>query len=285
MNIKRRTPWQAKIAAKLVFSRLPLNYGTWARLGLFRHGDMDRIGYAYGVFKKHYERIKPTEGFSTLELGPGDSLASAFISRAFGGSTSYLIDVGAYASKDLEFYCQLAEFLKEKGMVVPDVEIVSSVEELLTFCDGHYLNNGLSSLRSLPSQSIDFIYSHSCLEHISATEFLETMQELRRVIRDLGGCSHRVDLQDHLGGALNSLRFSDQTWESDFMSSSGFYTNRIRFYEMKSLFEMAGFAVQYVEIDRWNNLPTPKSKLSKRFRKMDDEELNINGFAAILRPV
>jgi len=45
-------------------------------------------------------------------------------------------------------------------------------------------------------------------------------------------CSHRVDLRDHFGSALNNLRFSDKKWELDWIANSGFYTNRIRLQEM-----------------------------------------------------
>jgi len=33
----------------------------------------------------------------SLELGPGDSLSSALIAAAYGGSASYLVDAGPYA--------------------------------------------------------------------------------------------------------------------------------------------------------------------------------------------
>ena len=35
-------PWWAKIGAKVVLSRVPVPYGVWRRLGIFRHGDMGR---------------------------------------------------------------------------------------------------------------------------------------------------------------------------------------------------------------------------------------------------
>ena len=41
-----------------------------------------------------------------------------------------------------------------------------------------------------------------------------------------GICVHRVDLNDHLGGRLNNLRFTDAIWESVLFRESGFYANR-----------------------------------------------------------
>jgi SAM-dependent methyltransferase len=185
----------------------------------------------------------------------------------------------------MEFYRNLAQFLINEGLAVPDVESMNSVAEILDGCNSHYLTNGLSSLREIPSDSIDFSYSHSVLEHIRAAEFLPTMQELRRVLRTSGASSHCVDLQDHLGGALNNLRFRDQSWESDFMSGSGFYTNRLRFSEMMRLFQAAGFDPQVVTVNRWSELPTPKAKLAAKFRAMSQDDLLIYGFTVTLKPV
>lgn len=96
--------------------------------------------------------------------------------------------------------------------------------------------------------SIDFIWSQAVLEHIRKSEFLDTMLELHRILRPNGVCSHVVDLKDHLGGALNNLRFSEKLWESNFMASSGFYTNRIRYSEMLDIFHQAGFSVEVVNV-------------------------------------
>jgi predicted SAM-dependent methyltransferase len=139
-------------------------------------------------------------------------------------------------------------------------------------------------LRSLKSQSVDFIWSQAVLEHIRKAEFLDTMLELRRIIRADGVCSHVVDLKDHLGGGLNNLRFPENLWESNFMSSSGFYTNRIRYSEMVDIFTQAGFSVEIVKVSRWQGVPTPRSKIAENFRNLSDEELCISGFSVLLRP-
>ena len=85
MGLRERLPWRLRIAAKMVLSRLPIDYGAWRRLSIFHHGDMDRPEYASNVFHRHYDRVllpERPEGVVGLELGPGDSLASAFIGRS-----------------------------------------------------------------------------------------------------------------------------------------------------------------------------------------------------------
>ena len=167
---------------------------------------------------------------------------------------------------------------------MPDFPAVSSLEELLALCNASYEVDGLVSLRMLPEQSVDFMWSQAVCEHIKKDEFLDIMRELRRLLRDDGVASHRVDLRDHLGGVLNNLRFPESLWESNIMANAGFYTNRIRYSEMIRLFQQAGFDVEVVEIERWETLPTQRRKLATEFQHWSDDEFCISGFDVILRP-
>lgn len=108
------------------------------------------------------------------------------------------------------------------------------------------------------------------------------MRELHRVLRPGGICSHRVDLKDHLGGALNNMRFASRLWESDWMAKSGFYTNRIRFGQMVDIFSRVGFKVEVTGTDCWHRLPTPRSKLSKEYREMPINDLQVSAFDVLL---
>lgn len=179
----------------------------------------------------------------------------------------------------------MADFLSKEGLATPEVKGIQSPEEFLASSGAHYLTQGLSSLRTIADHSVDFIWSQAVLEHIRRADFLDTMQELRRVIRPDGVCSHRVYIKDHLGGALNNLRFPEYMWESDFMANSGFYTNRIRYNEMLVLFQKANFATEIIRLDHWDSLPTPMAKLLCNFKKLQIDELCVSGFDVILRPV
>jgi len=281
-------PWWAKIGLKIVLSRLPLDYGVWRRLGLFRHGPMDQAGYALQVFRTHFSRCwpaNPPKDFTCLEIGPGDTLFSALIARCFGAGATYLVDAGPYAIEDPQPYRELARHLAAQGLrCPPGVEEAASVENVLATCNATYLTRGLESLASMPTASIDWIWSQAVLEHIRKAEFLPYMKELRRVLKPHGRASHRIDLRDHLANALNNLRFEERTWEKDWLARSGFYTNRIRFSEMCDCFLQAGFALDIVKIDRWASLPTPRSALAAAFSRLPDEELLVQGFDVLLTP-
>lgn len=282
-----RVPWWGKIVAKMILSRFPVEYPTWKKLGLFKHGRMEDPVYAYGVFKKHFDRVelkRPYDGFVGLELGPGDSLLTAMVAHAFGASAFYLIDVGVNIRADLKPYHAMAKFLEESGLTAPEIKGAKSLESVLSACGATYGTSGLVSLRAVPDRSIDFIFSHSVLQHLRRADFLEMMHQLHRVLRHGGVCSHVVDLKDMLGGSLNNLRFPERVWESHFLAKSGFYTNRIRYSEMLAFFTRAGFRIEAVEKNCWDKVPIPRSKMVDPFRHLPEEELCVSDFCVVLQP-
>lgn len=279
-------PWWAKIAIKIVLSRIPLGYGFFSRVGLFRHGKMDDPGYALQVFRRHFDRSdfsNKNGGYTALELGPGDSFVSAIIADAHGAAQCYMVDAGRYAVDSVPAYRSLIEGLRSAGVNAREVADCASAEELLSRVDGIYLTDGLQSLRSIPDDSVDFVWSQAVLEHIRLSEFDETLLELRRVMKPSGMASHRVDLQDHLGGSLNNLRFSQELWEADWMAKSGFYTNRIRYEDMIERFKHAGFDYNILAVDRWDTLPVPRESISGEFSTHSDDDLRVSGFDVVLR--
>jgi len=286
MNLKRSLPWHTRLAAKIVLSRIPARYRVWRTLKLFRHGAMDEPQYALNVFQLHVKQsgFAMQPGYVALELGPGDSLFSALIVAATGGSRCHLIDVGPFAEEKPIAYRAMAELLTREGFRPPAIDDAASLPEILERCHADYLTRGLESVRQLGDRSIDYIWSHAVLEHVRRADFLPLMHELRRVIRAGGVCTFRVDLQDHLGGSLNNLRFSERMWESTWIAQSGCYTNRIRFGEMLSLFEAAGFETTVAQTDRWPVVPLARSKMRPEFARLADDDLNVYGFDVVLRP-
>jgi SAM-dependent methyltransferase len=283
--IKQRLPWWGKIAAKIMLSRSPLPYSIWHKFALFRHGYMDSPAYAISVFDGHVLRAGLRDrlhGKTLLEIGPGDSIATAIFSKSHG-ARAIVVDAGHFASEDLQSYLALCELMRERGLKPPELSSAMTLQDVLLACDGEYLTEGLASWKQIPSNSVDFVFSQAVLEHIPVEEFLLTMKECRRVMKPGSIASHTIDLRDHLGEALNNLRFNENMWESDIFKSSGFYTNRIRYSYMMHLFEAADFIVEKTEVLRWNKLPTPREKLALPFRNLPEDELCIKGFDVCLR--
>lgn len=283
----RLLPWWAKIGVKIFVSRLPFKYNLWRKIGFFRHGKMDQVTYVQDVFDQHVQRAglsNQLKGKTLLELGPGDSIATAVVAACYGAS-AVLIDSGDYAIRDVRFYQDFANKLKGQGLDVPDFSEAESLEDILLICSARYLPNGIFSLQTIADDSVDLIFSQAVLEHVRRYEFLETMKECHRILRNDGVASHRVDLKDHLGGGLNNLRFRESIWESNFFVRSGFYTNRIQFSEMIKVFEQAGFNIESMNVDRWNVSPINRNSLSPDFALITNDDLLVKGFYAVMHPL
>jgi SAM-dependent methyltransferase len=149
-------------------------------------------------------------------------------------------------------------------------------------CSAEYLTEGLVSLQKIPSASVDFVWSNAVLPYVRRNEFLAILQELRRIQRPDGVGSHRVPIRDIIGGNLNDLRFSMQVWESSFMASSRFYTNRLRYSELLQLFRLTGFEPEVVHKIRWKTLPTPRRKMATEFAILSEEDLQVCEFDVLL---
>ena len=268
--------WAFKIFVKLLLARFPVPYSFWKSVGLFRHGRMDSADYSVKVFKMHVERAYP-QGLPrqsvVLELGPGDSIASAIIGYAYGVKATLLVDVGRYSNKNVSFYQSFANDLRKMGISPPDLSMATSFEDILDICNAEYLTDGILSLRKIPSNSVDFIWSHSVLEHIRKNDFVETWQDLKRIMKPGSYASHNIDFQDHLDHSLNNLRFSEKVWESSFFAKSGFYTNRIPAIVMHRIFKLADFQIIHEEFGKWEKLPIRRSSMHSVFQCYQDEDL------------
>ena len=217
MRHMQNVPWQLKIAAKIVLARLPLPYHFWEKIGLFKQGGMDRPEYALRIFRRHFDAASLTgkaDGFVGLELGPGDSLDSALIARTFGASKTFLVDVESCASTDLTVYREMESHLRQLGMYPPNLDHCRTIDDVADSCGAEYLTEGLTSLRKIPSASVDFVWSNAVLPYVRRNQFVATLRELRRVQRAGGVASHCVPIRDIIGGKLNDLRFSEGIWES-----------------------------------------------------------------------
>lgn len=274
--VKRHVPWWVKIGAKVTLSRLPFDYARWRALNLFVHGGMHDATYAQQVFDEHVGPVRDLlpESFSMLELGPGDSVASALLASASGAGRSWLVDAGDFATKDVGAYAPLLE----NAEAVP-----ATFEALLAQVNARYLTNGLASLRGLDDDLVDFIFSEAVLEHVRRSEFEETVRQTFRLLKPGGYASHLIDLQDHLDDSLHSLRFRRATWESDWFARSGFYTNRLRARTLESIFAAAGFEQVARDVVVWPALPVARRALDAEFADLDDNDLRTKRLRLLLR--
>lgn len=288
MGLMAKMPWWSKLGLKLLLSRLPLPYGFWRGLGLFRHGYMDDPQRAIRTYEKYHAQAQPQggfpPGFRVLELGPGDSVLSGLVARAYGAGKVWLVDAGNFADTGVNACQRTVGALRERGLGLPSIEGVASLPDVLRALNIDYLTRGTKSLAQIPDASIDFFWSQVVLEHVPRDEFAELLQQLRRVVKPGGVGVHSIDFRDHLGGGLNNLRFSRERWESSFFRGGGFYTNRLRPREMLAMFSEAGFAVELLAETRWPEMPIRQQDLAPEFRALPEEDFMVAEIEVLLRP-
>jgi SAM-dependent methyltransferase len=280
-------PWWAKIVLKMVLTRLPVPHSWWRRIGVFRHGrladDVERRGANFLQHLAHYRSITDAPLRHIVEIGPGDSVAGALWAKAHGVEQSWLIDVGRYAVDEPAHYRAAIECIARQGLTPPVLAPPGGVGSVLAATGALYRTDGVTAFAEIPDEAIDFVFSQAVLEHIPLGQFEPLLAESFRVLRPGGVASHMIDLRDHLGGALNNLRFSRRVWEWSVVARSGFYTNRLSHSEICRMTEAAGFIASTTHHLRWAELPTPRSALNHEFQARSDDELRIAGFTLLLK--
>ena len=220
---------------------------------------------------------------SLVEIGPGDSIANALWATAHGAESCWLIDVGRFAVDDSAHHRAVCALIAQRGLPTPVLSAPGGIAAVRAATGAVYRTDGLKALAELPDSSIDLVFSQAVLEHIPRSEMDPFLGQSFRVLRPGGVCSHAIDLQDHLGGALNHLRLPAWLWEHPFVAASGFYTNRLRCGEICRMAQAAGFAVSISQLTRWADLPIPRAALDASFRSIADEELCIAAFMLVLQ--
>ena len=271
--------WALKIIIKIILKKLPFSYRFWKISGLFKHGRMDQFEYSKKIFFSHIEEMMQINSDKKqpiiLEIGPGDSILSAIYGKIYKAKKFYLIDVDSYATKDILFYKSIVKNLISFGFEInfgPDD--FNTFEELLQICNAEYLTKGVSSFQNIENDSVDYIFSHSVMEHIRLSEIGLLIKEMFRVLKfGTGVMKHNINYKDHLTESLNNLRFSKKIWESEFFANSGFYTNRIPAFEMHRIFKLEGFSLYRENFGQWDKLPLARKHIHKDFNKFSNEDL------------
>jgi len=277
-----------KVAAKIILSRLPVDIRQFQKIGIFvnspksgnHHRNVDQLLGRFDVF--HSTIGHPPRCY--VEVGVGDSVDRALVARAYGVQRTWLIDSGPYATQDMEHYIGVNKEIEKKGLAPLPVKTDLSFAQLLDLTHASYLTDGLAGLRQIPSDSIDIIVSEAVLEHLPHDEFPAFFAEFHRILAPEGMSFHGIDYHDHLGGKLNNLRFSKRWWESRFLRSSGFYTNRISPSDMMARIRACGFDVEIVSKLMWPEPPIEVSKVSKDLN-WSSEDLLTCSMQIIAKPV
>jgi SAM-dependent methyltransferase len=279
-------PWWFKMGCRLVLPDL----GVLGRIGhLFvssadEDTDIDRLIDLFDTKFSQFRSARNRRPGSYLELGPGDTIARALVAAANGVDRIWLVDAGNYARRDMRHYHAVAADLTARGFSVPDLSHCRRLDDILRACRATYLTGGLASLREIADQSIDLIVSEAVLEHLPRAELRPFFVEFRRLMTPDGLALHGIDLDDHLDGGLNHLRFSDDTWEKPWIRNSGFYTNRFSHSQICAMARSAGLEVGEFYRLCWLGPRLPRGDLHPSLSGWTDQDLEICSFGLMLNP-
>ncbi len=285
-NRGTRLPWWFKMGCRLV---LP-DFGVLGRFAhLFASGahddtDIDRLIDLFDTKFNQYSGTRNRRPGSYLELGPGDTIARALVAAANGVDRIWLVDAGNYARRDMRHYHAVAADLTARGFSVPDLSNCHRLDDILRACRATYLTGGLASLRQLADQSVDMIVSEAVLEHLPRGELGSFLNEFRRLLTPDGLALHGIDLDDHLDGGLNHLKFSAETWERSRIRKSGFYTNRLSHSQLCAMAGATGLEVSEFYRLCWPGPRLPRGDLHSSLAGWTDQDLEICSFGLVLSP-
>ena len=288
MTLKMLFPWWLKIFTKVILSRLPIKYSTWRSISLFCHSapNVNESATALKIIERYLsiaqQYITLEKDYNCLELGPGDSIITSLAAKKRGAKKYWLVDIEKYASTDLK---HLVDTSLDMGIIHDHYSKFHSTEDFLEYNQIQYKTEGMQSYTEIPSSSIDLIWSKSVLEHIHIEKFENTLTELHRILKHNSVAIHSIDFRDHLSSSINNLRFNKAIWESYLFRNSGFYTNRLRPSQMIDLFSKNGFDVSIFRQDFNDKLSLPRTKLSKDFRELSDDDLRTTGMILVARAI
>ncbi|MCB4820198.1 class I SAM-dependent methyltransferase [Roseicella aerolata] len=257
-------PWWVKLGLKLGLAALGIHGARARALGIGRHSagatDPGKILDAPRAWMDQAAALRGRRPRTVLELGPGGMVVRAPVLAGLGARRIWFVDPVDCAPKAPGPYLSAAALAWTQGVPAPDLAGCADRNTVLTRCGATLLFGGASALAAIPDGSIDLVVSEAVLEHVRREELVPLLQQLRRVTAPDGVGLHFIDFQDHLGGGLQHLRFSDAFWASPLVGRAGVYVNRLGLSAMVRRFRRAGFAVTVREAVVWEKRPTGPAK-------------------------
>jgi hypothetical protein len=171
-----------------------------------------------------------------LEFGAGGSLSAALMLSA-AGATVYAYDIARLAN--VERINHVIREYRARGMA-GDWQELSTMDDLERRYRIRYVAPGDVMATGLPSGSVDYMYSMSCLEHIPVEQLRGVLAELCRIATHDAMLGFGIGYYDHYATADKSItrcnfyRYSDRQWR--FWNPPRQHQNRLRHGDFEKLF-------------------------------------------------
>jgi len=158
----------------------------------------------------------------------------------------------------------------------------SDLEDLFSRANIVYHAPGDASKTGLREGSVDLVYSHAVLEHVSEKVIFYISLESKRILKKSGIAYHLIGLADHYAdfdkkvSKVNFLKYPEFLW-SFFVKNKISFHNRLREKQFLDIFKECGAEIVWLENETDpNDISLLKSmKIDKTFQGMSYEELAI----------
>jgi hypothetical protein len=246
----------------------------------------DDVLAAYNYHVRNFERLPAPEQSSALEFGVGRNLLTPLLLSAVGARQIFAYDIDRLATVE-----QINHVIRQLRMLdVPCPgqawrEIENIEIDLKNFYRINYFAPCDVRHTALPTESIDFVYSTSTLEHISRADIVSIVTECRRLCSPSALMSFIIDYHDHYSTfdiaitRFNFYRYSESTWK--WFNPRNHFQNRMRHSDYEALFETCGLIAleKRAEIPPYNEKELQDTPLSDEFTQYSTADLAaLNGF-------
>lgn len=236
-----------------------------------------------------------------LEIGTGWDVNVAYLARLTGFGTVITVDAFRHLqTKQIEACVKLFPRLTQElaaTFAVDEAELTLKLaeaakiagEDFCAWADIKYVAPISRDYREIESASCDVVYTTAVFEHIYVEDVIETLRQIRRILKPGGLTTHVIDLKDHFayfqpGLPYNHfLKFDDTQWMS-WAGNPMSFTNRLLASDWEKLFRDSELEiVQFEEIVE-RDLPRIDNKLlSPQFRSRSERDLTIGELHVIAR--
>ena len=218
-----------------------------------------------------------------LEIGPGDNFLLDFIFLLNGASNIYLIDRFKTSINNTDHFKLFNYYITNHSQFLNDNHVKNAKD---LFKKIHYFSNSpIETFNKLKRSSIDLIFSHDVLEHVSDIE--SAIETISLLLRKGGYTIHQIDLRDHLhlndGCYLDFLKFSSRFWKY-----FGDITNRHRYSKYIELFKKYNLEIlhlKHTRIGPLSKINKIKQKFNSYYKNLSDEELSIIRFEIFAKKI
>jgi hypothetical protein len=171
----------------------------------------------------------------------------------------------------------------DPGRVREILEDVSSVVRGVVPKNGFVTYVAPFTENAIPPASVDFLLSHSVLEHVSNLK--EIMRMFHKWLKPGAIMSHQFDLRSHgITRAWDGHRaFGERAW-SLAVGARPFLINRLPFADVVNIVECSGFRI-LLALRHYCEPTLSRNQLAKGWRHQSDEELSTDsGFIQAQKP-